>query len=165
MLAKLVLTPGSEQVLAWSNTQPSSVLQNLFQHRSRALAVGLSGPVGACRTLSGHCRTSVGLSDCRTVKRVSDTVRHCRTRFDRLDVWSLSDAVGRCRTLSDCRTVGLSDTARAVSVGLLSHSCRTSVILVSGWVSGVKSPLLLHSSTLHLHLSSYSLQRVSPAQN
>ena len=30
VLAKLVLTPGSEEVLAWANTWPSSVLANLF---------------------------------------------------------------------------------------------------------------------------------------
>ena len=30
VLAKLVLTPGSEQVLAWANTQPSLVLATVF---------------------------------------------------------------------------------------------------------------------------------------
>ena len=86
--------------------QTSRVLHPLA---ARALAVGLSEPVGACRSLSGHCRTTVGLSDCRTVKWVSDTVGHCRTRSDRLDVWLLSDAVG---VVGHCRTVGLSDTVK-----------------------------------------------------
>ena len=44
---------------------------------------------------------TVRLSDCRAVERVSDTVRHCRTRSDTLDVYVLSDAVGRCQTLSE----------------------------------------------------------------
>ena len=34
VLARLFLTPGPEQVLACSNTWPSSVLANLFQHHS-----------------------------------------------------------------------------------------------------------------------------------
>ena len=62
------------------------------------LTVGLSGTVGPLRVRQ-HDRA---LSD--TVRLLSD---YCRT---------LSDAVGRCRTLSDCRTVGLSDYCR----GLLS---------------------------------------------
>ena len=68
-----------------------------------------------CRTLSDNCRT-VGLSDCRSpVGQLSDTVGHCRREYDRRGLYTLSDAVGRCRTvglLSDCRTVGLSDTVR-----------------------------------------------------
>ena len=30
VLAKLILTPGSEEVLAWANTWPNSVLATLF---------------------------------------------------------------------------------------------------------------------------------------
>ena len=56
MLSRFVLTPGSEEVFACSNTWPSSVLANLFQHHS---TVGNGAMVHLYMHLTAHLRELV----------------------------------------------------------------------------------------------------------
>ena len=115
------------------------------------------GAVGATVGTVGPCRTTVGLSDCRTVGALSEP---CRTLSDTVG-WSLTvKGCTPCRTLSD--TVGLSELSELSELS----DCRTPVGHLSDTVGPLSEPLVHNTPrapTLSLTLSSSWRRRPSPS--
>ena len=93
----------------------------------------------AVECLSDACRTNVG------------AVGQCLTGKGHVQCRTLSDAVGLCRTLSDCRTVGHC----RITVGLLSDYCRIPIGSLSEPLLGTTVRPLTFSSLLETHPSCY----------
>ena len=117
----------------------SAYIHTATRPAGAALAVGTVGSVGSVGLLLDYCRncrTTVGqLSEVtvgRTVRQLSDSCRTVRALAHHPDCRTycrtLSDTVGHCRTLSDCRTVGLSDYYRTSNIGSLGQPTAHSIL-------------------------------------